>query len=881
MQNKKLVLVDGSSLAYRAFYALGHQMDRFVNHNGMHTNAIYSFKLMFEALLEQEKPTDILVAFDAGKTTFRHQFFKDYKAGRAKTPSEFREQLPYIKELIEDFGVKHYELVDYEADDIIGTLSKKASQRGMEVVIYSGDRDLTQLASDLVTVKVTKKGVKELDIYTPAFIEEKYQLEPLQIIDMKGLAGDSSDNIPGVTKVGEKTAIKLLTQYGSVEGIYDHIDEMKKSKLKEHLIEDKEQAFLSKQLATINQDAPVEIGLDALSYEGPQIEKLVKLYEELDFKQFLSQISSESDPMESTTLEPASYTIVSHVKEEMLSEKTALVVELLDEQYHQSDIIGIAFGTKEHIYVAENEGILEDPIFKEWLKSEKTKVVYDAKKTWVTLSRYQTALSTNVEDVLLEAYLLNTVNTNTELYDVAFEFGISGIEKDETVYGKGVKRSVPEEEILHQHLANKVRTLSDLQPKIKQALEEKNQWTLYDEMERPLSFILARMEHQGVTVDAKTLKEIGQSLEGRIEALQQSIYEAAGEEFNINSPKQLGVILFEKMELPIIKKTKTGYSTSMDVLEKLRPQAPIVDDILNYRQLTKLQSTYITGLLKQIYADGKIHTRYMQALTQTGRLSSVDPNLQNIPVRLEEGRNIRKAFVPSHKDWVLLSSDYSQIELRILAAISEDKNLQQAFIDGEDIHESTARHIFHLSPEEEVTPNMRRQAKAVNFGVVYGISDYGLSENLGISRKEAKAFIDNYWVHYPGVKRYMEEIVEKAREEGYVETIFHRRRYLPDIKARNFNVRSFAERTAINSPIQGSAADILKIAMIHMQEALDRSHLRAHLLLQVHDEVIFEVHKDDVKSLQTLVEDTMEHAVKLSVPLITDSSVGKNWFEAK
>lgn len=881
MQNKKLVLVDGSSLAYRAFYALGHQMDCFVNHNGMHTNAIYSFKLMFEALLEQEKPTDILVAFDAGKTTFRHQFFKDYKAGRAKTPSEFREQLPYIKELIEDFGVKHYELVDYEADDIIGTLSKKASQRGMEVVIYSGDRDLTQLASDLVTVKVTKKGVKELDIYTPAFIEEKYQLEPLQIIDMKGLAGDSSDNIPGVTKVGEKTAIKLLTQYGSVEGIYDHIDEMKKSKLKEHLIEDKEQAFLSKQLATINQDAPVEIGLDALSYEGPQIEKLVKLYEELDFKQFLSQISSESDPMESTTLEPASYTIVSHVKEEMLSEKTALVVELLDEQYHQSDIIGIAFGTKEHIYVAENEGILEDPIFKEWLKSEKTKVVYDAKKTWVTLSRYQTALSTNVEDVLLEAYLLNTVNTNTELYDVAFEFGISGIEKDETVYGKGVKRSVPEEEILHQHLANKVRTLSDLQPKIKQALEEKNQWTLYDEMERPLSFILARMEHQGVTVDAKTLKEIGQSLEGRIEALQQSIYEAAGEEFNINSPKQLGVILFEKMELPIIKKTKTGYSTSMDVLEKLRPQAPIVDDILNYRQLTKLQSTYITGLLKQIYADGKIHTRYMQALTQTGRLSSVDPNLQNIPVRLEEGRNIRKAFVPSHKDWVLLSSDYSQIELRILAAISEDKNLQQAFIDGEDIHESTARHIFHLSPEEEVTPNMRRQAKAVNFGVVYGISDYGLSENLGISRKEAKAFIDNYWVHYPGVKRYMEEIVEKAREEGYVETIFHRRRYLPDIKARNFNVRSFAERTAINSPIQGSAADILKIAMIHMQEALDRSHLRAHLLLQVHDEVIFEVHKDDVKSLQTLVEDTMEHAVKLSVPLITDSSVGKNWFEAK
>lgn len=879
MGKEKLVLIDGSSIAYRAFYALGREIDRFVNHNGLHTNAIYSFKLMFETILKQEKPDAVLVAFDASKKTFRHSFFESYKAGRAKTPSEFREQLPYIKELIEDFGVKHYELLEYEADDIIGTLAREGSQAGMEVVVYSGDRDLTQLTTDDVTVKVTLKGVKQLEVYTPEYVMEKYQLTPLQIIDMKGLAGDKSDNIPGVTKVGEKTAIKLLHDYGSVEGIYEHIDELKKSKMKENLIHDKEQALLSKQLATIDTHAPIEITLDELRYTGPDLEKLRALYQKMDFNQFLSQLEGDDTTEE---VQAASYTVIDEITDDLLTDDMALVVELLDDKYHSSDIIGLAFGNQDHIYVTNRIDCLNDEKMMAYLASSRHKIVYDVKKTWVTLQRYHVDLATTgVDDVLIGAYLLNTINTNTDLAYIANTFGLNTLQSDEEVYGKGKKRHVPEDDVLFQHLANKVQTLCQLQPKIKEQLVEKDQWSLYEDMEMPLAYILGQMEHQGVKVDAMTLKNIGASLETRIEDLKQAVYDEAGEEFNLNSPKQLGVILFEKMNLPFAKKTKTGYSTAMDILEKLRPYAPIVDDILTYRQLSKLQSTYITGLLKQIYADGKIHTRYMQTLTQTGRLSSVDPNLQNIPVRLEEGRNIRKAFVPSHEDWVMFSSDYSQIELRVLAAISNDENLKQAFIDGEDIHDSTARRIFHLDEDEEVTPNMRRQAKAVNFGVVYGISDYGLSENLGITRKEAAEFIDTYLSHYPGVKRYMEEVVEFAREHGYVETLFHRRRYLPDIKARNFNVRSFAERTAINSPIQGSAADILKIAMIKMEKELKAHPLRAHLLMQVHDEVIFEVHRDDIEALQELVERTMENAVELSVPLITDSSYGATWFDAK
>lgn len=877
---KKLVLIDGNSVAYRAFFAMHKQLESFVNLQGLHTNAIYSFKRMLESIMEQEKPSHALVAFDAGKTTFRHGFYQDYKAGRAKTPAEFREQLPYIKELVSDFGIEHYQLVNYEADDIIGTLATQADEAGFKVSIYSGDRDLTQLASQNVTVKVTLKGVSELEEYTPEHIMEKYQLTPSQIIDMKGLAGDKSDNIPGVTKVGEKTAIKLLTEYGSVEGVYEHLDQLKASKMKEHLVEDKEQALLSKKLATIDRNAPIEVTLADTEYSGPHLAALRSLYEELDFRQFLAQMPSDKGDIAKD--ETISFQVVDHVDDTMFTESMALVIDTLGDNYHVDEIVGVAWGNEQHIYVARQVDLIHEPPFQSWLKSSQHKAVYDLKKDIVLLHRHGIALNAaSNDDVMIGAYLLNTMNQNDDFASLAQSFGYYGLQSDEEVYGKGKKRAVPEDETLWKHLAAKVKALGQIVPKMHHLLQEKEQESLYQEIELPMAAILAKMEMTGVKVDSQALQTIGQELTGRIQELEERIFAMAGESFNLNSPKQLGVILFEKMGLPVIKKTKTGYSTSMDVLNKLRPVAPIVDDILNYRQLAKLQSTYITGLLKQIHSDGKIHTRYLQTLTQTGRLSSVDPNLQNIPVRLEEGKKIRKAFVPSHPDWLIFSSDYSQIELRVLAAISGDENLQAAFLEGDDIHDSTARRIFHLSVDDEVTANMRRQAKAVNFGVVYGISDYGLSENLGISRKEAAEFIDTYLSHYPGVKKYMDEVVREAKENGYVETLFARRRYLPDINSRNFNLRSFAERTAINSPIQGSAADILKIAMIKMNERLMNSKIQANMLLQVHDEVIFEVAPDDLEALKSLVEETMTTAVELSVPLVTDSNWGKNWYDAK
>ena len=871
--SKKVVLIDGSSLSYRAFYALGKQVDRFVNHEGLHTNAIYSFKLMLDALLEKEKPEYWLVAFDKSKKTFRHEQFSEYKAGRKKTPPEFLEQLPYIKELIADQGGTVYELEGYEADDIIGTMAQKANQE--EVVIYTGDRDLFQLVTDHVTVKWTKKGVKEVEEYTPEAIFEKYQLAPKQIIDLKGLAGDTSDNIPGVTKVGEKTAIKLLTQYHSVENLYEHIDELKKSKMKEHLIADKEQAFLSKELATIETNAPIALSLKDIKTKPVATEALIELYEKLDFKQFLKAMDRPKVAVEKTQ-----YQWVDQVTAEMFHENQVVHLELFEENYHTATPIGLAWGDQETIYVGKPD-LIKEEVFQQFLANDEKKWFFDVKKHWVLAQKEGITLGEKVEDIYLGSYLLDTLNDSSDVESLTEYYDVSRVANEEEIYGKGAKRAIPEEEILSSHLANKVKAFAEIVPKMRAQLEEKNQMALYETMEVPLAFVLAKMEYRGIKVDVEQLKAQEAELGAQIKEIEEKIYTEAGHSFNLNSPKQLGEVLFDELGLPVLKRTKTGYSTSVDVLEKLEPDYPIVRDILTYRQWSKLQSTYVTGLLKQVHADGKVHTRYMQGLTQTGRLSSVDPNLQNIPVRMEEGKRIRKAFVPENPDWYILTSDYSQIELRVLASICQDASLEQAFRDGEDIHDSTARRIFHLLPGEEVTPKMRREAKAVNFGVVYGISDYGLSENLGITRKEAKAFIDQYFHHYPGVKRYMDAIVEKAKEDGYVETLFARRRYLPDIHSRNFNVRSFAERTAINSPIQGSAADILKIAMNKMAKELENSNYRAHLLLQVHDEVILEVHPEDLEAVQALVEKTMDEAVKLSVPLVTDSSYGKTWYDAK
>ncbi|MGC6767459.1 DNA polymerase I [Enterococcus sp. LJL51] len=881
MTKNKLLLVDGNSVAFRAFFALHNSLERFKNKNGLHTNAIYAFNTMFENVMAKENPTHVLVAFDAGKTTFRTEFYAEYKAGRSKTPGEFKEQMPYIRELLTGLGVQYYELDNYEADDIIGTLANKVSKEEFDVVVLSGDRDLTQLATDSVKVDITVKGVSDLETYTPEYVAEKYDgLRPLQIIDMKGLAGDTSDNIPGVTKIGEKTAIKLLKEYGSVEGIYEHIDELKQSKMKENLINDKEQAFMSKRLATIEVNAPVDIDIDSLKYEGKDLDKLVPFYKEMEFKQFLSKLNIEEEHQE---MEDVLFQVVDSFTEEMFTDDMALYVEMMEDNYHTSPIVGVAWGTKEKIYVTSDLALFENPYFTKWLLSDVyKKKVYDMKRTYVALNRYSGKMQGVTFDVLLAAYLLDTNDSNADIEGVAQHYGYTEIRSDEAVYGKGAKKGLPEdEEVFYSHLARKIKAIHFLTNSLDKELTEKNQVDLFYKMELPLSQILGDMEITGIRVDAQRLKEMRIEFSERLSGIEQKIYEEAGEEFNLNSPKQLGVILFEKMGLPVIKKTKTGYSTAVDVLEQLKEQAPIVEDILTYRQIAKIQSTYVEGLLKVIQPDEKIHTRYVQTLTQTGRLSSVDPNLQNIPIRLDEGRKIRQAFVPRKADWLIFSSDYSQIELRVLAHISDDEHLKQAFIDGQDIHASTAMRVFGLEKPEDVTPNMRRQAKAVNFGIVYGISDYGLSQNLGITRKQAQQYIDTYFEKYPGVKKYMEEIVREAKDKGYVETLYHRRRYLNDINSRNFNLRSFAERTAINTPIQGSAADILKIAMINMAERLKKEKVQATMLLQVHDELVFEAPEQELEQLKTIVKEEMEQAVKLHVPLITDSSWGKTWYEAK
>ncbi|MFW7384146.1 DNA polymerase I [Vagococcus fluvialis] len=883
MTKNKLLLIDGNSIAFRGFFALYQSLDRFKNSSGLHTNALYAVHNMLENVLEKEQPTHVLVAFDVGKTTFRHSFYDDYKSGRAKTPSEFKEQMPYLRDLIEGLGMKHYELENYEADDIIGTLATHVDPEKFDVVVLSGDKDLTQLASDNIRVDVTVKGVSEIESYTPEHILEKYGLEPHQIIDMKGLAGDQSDNIPGVTKIGEKTAIKLLKEFGTVEGVYENVEDMKKSKMKENLINEKEIAFMSKRLATIDTNSPIEVKVEDLDFNGKNLEVLIPFYKEMDFNSFLGKLDSSFVEPEVEKKTAIDYIVATDLTEDMFSTDMSLYVEMLDENYHLSDVVGIAFGKEDRFYVTNDLAILDNEVFSNWISNEElSKKVFDTKRTEVALNRYDLKLKGVKYDMLLGAYLLDSTNNSEDMAEIAQSFDYFDIDNDEAVYGKGAKKGLPEDEsVFFEHLARKIRTIEFLYEPILEELENKNQLNLYFDIELPLAHILGEMEIEGITLNASTLQEMKGQFAERLEEIEQKVYAEAGEEFNLNSPKQLGVILFEKMKLPVIKKTKTGYSTAVDVLEKLKGESPIIDDILSYRQIAKIQSTYVEGLLKMVFSDNKIHTRYVQTLTQTGRLSSVDPNLQNIPIRLEEGRKIRQAFVPRRKDWQLFSSDYSQIELRVLADISQDEHLRQAFIEEQDIHTSTAMRVFGVESADQVDGNLRRQAKAVNFGIVYGISDYGLSQNLGITRKEAQTFIDTYFEKYPGVKKYMEDIVREAKDKGYVETLYHRRRYLPDINSRNFNIRSFAERTAINTPIQGSAADILKIAMIKIDKKLKEEGMEATMLLQVHDELVFEAPKSEIPKLQKLVEETMADAVSLSVPLKADSSFGDTWYEAK
>ena len=875
MTKEKLLLLDGNSLAYRAFFAL----PLLTNDSGIHTNAAYGFTTMLQKILEEENPTQMLVAFDAGKTTFRHESYGEYKGGRQKTPPELSEQFPYIRKLIDAYNIKRYELDMYEADDIIGTLAKQAAEDNIEVIIVSGDKDLTQLATENVTVYITRKGITDIEKYTPAHIEEKYGLTPAQIIDMKGLMGDASDNIPGVPGVGEKTAIKLLKEYGSVEALYEAIDGMKASKMKEKLVANEDSAHLSKKLATIYTEAPIEVTLSDLAYKGPNEEALLSVWQELGFKSLIEKSNLQGAVEEQEELK---FKIVEDISSDLLKDTMAIHVELENEHYHSCQMLGLAITDGQETSFIPAELVKDHILLKNWLEDEsKKKYIADSKATQAMLARLNIDLKGVAFDLLLASYIANPAISGDDVATLAKEFGYTNVNSNEAIYGKGSKWVVPEQQVLAEHVSRKAVAIWNLQTIVEGMLKENEQYDLYHDLELPLANILGKMEIEGIRVDANILEAMGEELRAKLAIIEKEIYDAAGETFNINSPKQLGVILFDKLGLPVIKKTKTGYSTAADVLEKLQSEHDIVKCILNYRQLSKLQSTYIEGLIKEIHSnDSKVHTRFQQALTATGRLSSTDPNLQNIPIRLEEGRKIRQAFVPSQEGWVLFAADYSQIELRVLAHMSEDPALVDAFKQGMDIHTRTAMDVFNV-PAEEVTSTMRRVAKAVNFGIVYGISDYGLSQNLDITRKEAATFIENYLASFPGVKSYMDSIVQVAKKDGYVTTILNRRRYLPDINSSNFNLRSFAERTAMNTPIQGSAADIIKKAMIDMDARLMQEGLQAKLLLQVHDELIFEAPKEEVAILERIVPEVMEHAIELNVPLKVDFDYGDTWYDAK
>ena len=877
----KIILLDGNSLSYRAFYA----MPALKNKKGLYTNSVYGFTLMLERILEDTKPKYALVAFDKGKETFRHKSYEAYKGTRDKTPTELVEQFGYVRELIESYGIKYEEHLDYEADDIIGSYAKIAEKAGLEVIIVSGDKDLTQLASDNITVYYTKRGVTEIDYYTPEFINEKYGLTPQQIVDMKGLMGDKSDNIPGIPGVGEKTAIKLLTEYETVENVLENIDNISGKKLKERLTEGKEDAILSKKLATIFTDVPVDNKIEDLTFKEDR-EKKKELFEKLEFVSFLRKLSKENSVADESETETEEEKIKKDIEIQIADKDTklnfknsSLYIECYTEDYQNSDVLGVSVYVGDTAYIFSEENFFDNKYAIDYLQSQEEKTVYDIKKIIYIAKKNNKEINGDVFDIKIANYLID-VTSKSEIDKIVFNYLGEIISSNEEIYGKGAKRSLPTQEVLNSYIAKITASILEVKPLMIKRLEEENMLDLYKNIEIKVARVLANMEFEGIHVSKKALDEMSHEFDERIKVLEGSIYTLAGSEFNIASPKQLGVVLFEDLGLPVVKKTKTGYSTAVEVLEQLQYKHDIIPLIMEYRTLTKLNSTYAKGLVKDITREGKIHTRYEQTLTQTGRLSSVNPNLQNIPTRIEEGKKIRKAFIPASNDRVILSIDYSQIELRVLAHIAQDKGMIDAFKHDVDIHTKTASDVNGV-PLDEVTPTMRREAKAVNFGIVYGISDFGLSNNLGITRKRAKEFIEKYLETFKGVDKYMTDIVKFAKEHGYVETLYNRRRSLPEINAKNKIIANLNARIAMNTPIQGTAADIIKIAMISAYNYIEESKVDAKLLLQVHDELIFDVSKDILEEFTDKMVTIMEEAANLDVKLKAEASSGPSWYEAK
>ncbi len=881
--SEKIVLIDGHSILNRAFYGLPD----LTNSEGLHTNAVYGFLNILFRTLEEEQPQYLAVAFDVHAPTFRHQMYADYKGTRKPMPSELREQVPMLKEVLRAMDIELVEKAGYEADDILGTLAERCEKKGMEVTVVSGDRDILQLASDRIMIRMPKtvRGKTTIENYHAKEVLERYQVEPKQIIELKALMGDTSDNIPGIPGVGEKTATKLIVEYGSIENAYVHVEEIRPNKAKESLKNNYDLAVMSKKLATIDTNAPVECDLEHAKIRNLYTEEAYEMFRRLDFKNLLGRFDSaavkEQDSLfirVETDLEEA---------EALLKQATvqpAVGLELLESTAHE--ILGLAVawekdGELEVCYIPASEtvtvGFLKEKT-EELFAAVKKVCVMDIKKL---LKNVKNIRPEQVFDAGIAAYLLNPLKNTYTYDDLAKEYLQVYLPSTEEIFdtAKLPDLAAVSDELAGCYAGNMAYAVYRVREIMEQRLEAEGMSRLYQEIEIPLAFTLADMEEAGIRVEAEELKAYGERLQVRIGELEEKIYQEAGETFNINSPKQLGVILFEKLQLPGGRKTKSGYSTAADVLEKLAPDHPIVSDILEYRQLAKLKSTYADGLSAFIGPDGRIHSTFNQTITATGRISSTEPNLQNIPVRMELGRLIRKVFLPAD-GCVFIDADYSQIELRVLAHMSGDEKLIAAYRQAEDIHRITASEVFHV-PFDEVTPLQRRNAKAVNFGIVYGISSFGLSQDLSISRKEAQQYIEKYFETYPGIKGFLDDCVEQAKEQGYSVTMFGRRRPVPELKSSNFMQRSFGERVAMNAPIQGTAADIIKIAMIRVNERLKREQLRARLLLQVHDELLIEAPLEEVDQVQRILEEEMTHAADLKVKLEIDMHTGNSWYEAK
>jgi DNA polymerase-1 len=868
---KKLVAIDGNSIMNRAFYGIMNSK-MLITSDGLYTNAIYGFLSILFKLLNDENPDYICVAFDLKAPTFRHKQYEGYKATRKGMPNELAMQMPIIKEILQAMNITIYEKEGYEADDILGTFAKFGDDENINVLLLTGDKDSLQLASKNVTIRIptTKMGTTESTDYTPEVIKEKYGIEPIQFIQIKALMGDPSDNIPGVPGVGEKTAFSLIQKYNDVDTIYNLLQsnndiEGIKGKTKENLCNNKELAYLSMELGRIFKEVPLGFKLEDVSRKDFDNDKLYDLFKKLQFRNFTEKLK----------LIPSASKVEVIEKPLEILELSKLDINNINEiAYYYCDGLSIYCNGK--VYLSDKP---TDEELKNIFESKALKIGYDEKRDYLMLRHKGINPINMMFDLTIASYVLNPSKDSYKLDDIILEeLGIMLSKNEETqikICGFGESNSSNKEESNSKY----VKYIFDCKTKLEKSLRDKEQYNLFSEIEMPLMKVLAEMEYYGVLVDRKMFEDYSISLNEKVSDLVNKIKEIAGVDFNVNSPKQLGEILFDKLGLPCAKKTKTGYSTDVDVLEKIRQEHPIVGRVLEYRTLSKLKATYIDGLIPLINPNTKrIHSKFNQTVTATGRISSTDPNLQNIPIRTEIGKELRKIFIAPEGS-VFLDADYSQIELRVLAHMSDDDTMIQAFNEGQDIHAITASQVFGV-PLEEVTKSMRSEAKAVNFGIVYGISDFGLASNIGINRKRAKEYIEKYFMKYPNIKKYMDTTIKKCKERGYVETLFNRRRYVPEISSNNFNVRQFGERVAMNAPIQGTAADIIKIAMINIYNELTNRNLKSKLILQVHDELVIETRKEEFEEVKNILINCMENVIKLKVPLKAEAESGTNWFEA-